>query len=243
MEKKITCPLYRESGTLTMEKRLPYCNLDGRQTVCDGDIQFCEKPDALRKRLEQKRNEILENRGEEGQKKKAYKYKVLVVDDEEALRNMIVAFLARDGHQCATASNGIDALAKIHQHKFDAVITDIVMPQMNGIALTKELLSLFPKLPVMIMTGHSKEYPTESAITAGARDFIGKPFSYDEFMLRFNKMMNDQKVSLESESKQNEMIFHIQRESADRINELQREIESLQNRLYGGGPFKNDKWL
>ncbi len=233
----------RDSGALATGKGVRYCNLDGNQTLCDGDIRFCEKPDVLRKRLEQKRNEILENRGEELQKKKSPKYKVLVVDDEEALRNMIVAFLSRDGHQCVTASNGIDALAKVRQDKFEVVITDIVMPQMNGIALTKELLSLYPKLPVMIMTGHSKEYPTESAIKAGARDFIGKPFSYDEFMLRFNKMMSDYKTALEIESKQNETIFHIQRESVDRINELQREIESLQNRLYGGSLFKNDKWL
>lgn len=243
MEKKITCPLYRGSGTLTMEKELRYCNLDGNQTLCDGEIQFCEKPDALKKRLEQKRNEILENRGEEAQKKKSSRYKILVVDDEESIRNLIVAFLSRDGHQCVTAKNGIDALAKIRQDKFDAVITDIVMPQMNGIALTKELLSRYPKLPIMIMTGHSKEYPTESAIMAGAKDFVGKPFSYDEFMLRFNKMMSDYKISLEIESKQSEMIFHIQRESADRINELQREIESLKSRLYGGSPFKSDKWL
>ncbi len=238
MEKKLTCPLYRDSGTLIIEKELRYCNLDGSQTACDGNIQLCEKPDALRKRLEQKKNELLENRAEENQKKKPFRYTVLVVDDEESLRNMLVAFLSRDGHQCATASNGIEALAKIRQYKFDAVITDIVMPQMNGIALTKEVLSLYPRLPVMIMTGHGKEYPTELAIKAGARDFIGKPFSYDEFMLRFNKMMSDYKISLELESKQNETIFHIQRASSDTINELQREIESLRSRLYGGGPFR-----
>ncbi len=238
MEKKLTCPFYRDSGTLIVEKELRYCNLDGNQTVCDGNIQFCQKPDALRKRLEQKKNELLENRAEESQKKEPLKYKILVVDDEESLRNMIVAFLSRNGHQCATAGNGIEALAKARQYKFDAVITDIVMPQMNGIALTKEVLSLYPKLPVMIMTGHSKEYPTELAMQAGARDFIGKPFSYDEFMLRFNKMMSDYKISLELESKQNETIFHIQRASSDAINELQREIESLKSRLCGGSPFR-----
>ncbi len=242
MEKKLTCPFYRDSGTLIIEKQLRYCNLDGNQAFCDGNIQSCKKPDALRKRLEQKRNELSENRVEENQKEKSFRYKVLVVDDEESLRNLIVAFLARDGHQCATASNGIEALAKVRQYKFDAVITDIVMPQMNGIALTKEVLSLYPKLPVMIMTGHSKEYPTELAMKVGARDFIGKPFSYDEFMLRFNKMMSDYKISAELESKQNEMIFHIQRASSDTINELQREIESLKNRLYGGTPFKGDHW-
>jgi response regulator RpfG family c-di-GMP phosphodiesterase len=95
----------------------------------------------------------------------------------------------------------------------------------------------------MIITGHSKEYPTESAIMAGARDFIGKPFPLDEFILRFNKMMSDHRISLEMESKQNEMIFHIQRESSDRIHELQREVESLKSKLYGGSPLHTNKWL
>jgi len=243
MEKEPTCSFYRDSGTLAMGKGLGYCDLDGNQTVCNGDTQFCEKPDVLRKQFEQKRNEIPGSGGEEGQKKKSPKYKVLVVDDEEPVRNMLVAFLSRGGHQCETASSGIEALMKTHQNKFDAVITDIVMPQMNGIALTEELLRLYPKLPIMIMTGYSKEYPTESAIMAGARDFIGKPFSYDEFVLRFNKMMSDCKISLEVESKQNGVVFHIQRESSDRINELQREIESLKSKLYGGTPFKTNKWL
>jgi len=237
------CSFYRGRETLNLGRGIGYCDLDGNQTLCDGDIQFCEKPDALRKQLEQKRNEILENRGEGGQKKKASQYKVLVVDDEEPLKNVVAAFLSREGHQCETASNGTEALMKIRQSKFDAVITDIVMPQMNGIALTKELLSLYPKLPVMVMTGHSKEYPTELAMMAGARDFIEKPFSFNEFILRFNKMMRDHKFYLEVESKQNEIIFHIQRESSDRINELQREIESLKNKLYGGSPFKTSGLL
>ncbi len=225
------CPFYRDSGNPAMGTGLGYCDLDGGQALCEGDIQFCDKPDVLRKQLEQRKNEILENRGQEGQKEKSSKYKVLVVDDEEPLRNLMVAFLSKRGHQCVTASSGTEALNKIHQNKFDAVITDIVMPQMNGIMLTKELLSLYPKLPVMIVTGNSKEYPAELALGAGARDFIEKPFSYGELILRFNKMMSDHKISFEIESKQNEMIFQIQRESSERMNNLRREIESLKNGL------------
>ena len=147
------CSFYRSRETLNAGCGIGYCDLDGNQTVCDGDTQFCEKPDAMRKQLEQKRDEILENRGEEVQKKKSSKYKVLVVDDEEPLRNMVVAFLSREGHQCVTASNGVEALNKIHEDNVDAVITDIVMPQMNGIALTRELLRVYSKLPVILLEG------------------------------------------------------------------------------------------
>jgi diguanylate cyclase (GGDEF)-like protein len=68
------------------------------------------------------------------------------------------------------------------------------MPLTDGITLTKELLKLYPNLPVMIMTGHADEHAAESAISAGAREFIKKPFFIDEFILRFDKMMRDHKA-------------------------------------------------
>jgi CheY-like chemotaxis protein len=203
------CPYYRISETLGMGKGLGYCDL-GAEAICEGDIQFCEKPDNLRKQLsERKRIGVLENRGEEGQKKKPFQYKVLVADDDEQLRKIVVTFLSREGHRCVTASNGIEALNRIHQDKFDAVISDIVMPEMDGITLTKELISLYPKLPIMIMTGYNNQYPTEWAITAGARGFISKPFSYDEFILRFSKMMSDREMLCQMEAKQNEMVLRL----------------------------------
>ena len=103
----------------------------------------------------------------------------------------IAAVLSKQKHQCVTASNGVEALDKVNQTRFDAVIADIVTPEMDGVALTKEISSLHPNLPIMVMTGHSEEYSAESVITAGARDFIEKPFSIDEFIFRFNKMMHN----------------------------------------------------
>ncbi len=227
------CPFYWDSEGLATGRGLGYCDLSG-QAICEGDIRFCEKPDLLRKRLsEQQSNEVCKNEGAQGQKNPS-KYKTLVVEDEEHVRKIVVTFLIREGHQCLTAGNGVDALNKASQIKFDAVITDIVMPEMNGIALTRELLRRYPKLPVMIMTAYSNQYPTQVAIVAGARDFIGKPFSHDEFILRFNKMMRDQEISLEIETKQREVLFRTQRESLERIGELKREIENLTSQLSSG---------
>jgi diguanylate cyclase (GGDEF)-like protein len=75
--------------------------------------------------------------------------------------------------------------------KFDALITDIVMPEMDGIALTKDLSKRDQSLPVMAMTGYTEEYSVEMAIAAGAREFIKKPFSVSELLIRFEKMMHD----------------------------------------------------
>ncbi len=227
------CAFYRNSKSLSIGRGLGHCDLFG-ESICEGGVRFCEKPDLLRKRLSDlERNEVCRNKGEQGQKEPS-RYKVLVVDDEEPLRRLIIAILSRHGHQCLTAGNGVDALNKASQIKFDAVITDILMPEMNGIALTRELLGLDPKLPVMIMTGYSREYPTGLAIAAGARDFIGKPFRTDEFVLRFDKMMADQEISLEVEAKQREILFQAKRDSSEQINELKRQVETLTNRLSSG---------
>jgi CheY-like chemotaxis protein len=223
------CTFYRDSESLTVGIGLGHCDLFG-QAICEGDIQFCQNPEELKKELlEQQQKELEKNREEGNQKEKLSNYKILVVEDEEPLRKIVVAFLSREGHQCVTASNGIEALSKIHKNKVDAVITDIAMPQMNGINLTRELLSLYPKLPIMVMTGYSKEYPAELAIKAGARDFIGKPFSYDELILRFDKMMSDHESLLQVEAKQKEMFLRVQRESSEKISELQREIQGIRS--------------
>jgi CheY-like chemotaxis protein len=224
------CPFHQDSQDLILGRK--YCGLNGKQTICAGDIQFCENPNALRKRLLEQSSKDGSNEKEEGQKETLYYYKVLVVDDEEPMRKLIVTLLAKQGHQCLTASNGIEALNRIREIKVDAVITDIVMPEMDGIALTKEMISLYPNLPIMVMTGYSKEYSAESAITAGARDFIEKPFSIEEFLVRLNKMMRDYETFCQMKVKQNQMVFRLSKQSLEETNELKREIESLKSKLY-----------
>jgi len=120
-------------------------------------------------------------------------YKILIVDDEEQVRNLIVSLFSNYGHVCETAKDGGEALETIRKNSFDSAVIDIVMPVMDGITLTRELVNLYPNLPIMIMTGHADEHSAGSAIAAGAREFIKKPFSIGEFILRFDKMMRDRK--------------------------------------------------
>jgi YesN/AraC family two-component response regulator len=87
--------------------------------------------------------------------------------------------------------DGVDALNKMKGNKIDAVITDIKMPKMDGIILTKEISTQYPGVPVMVMTAFDEEYSAGTAISLGAREFIKKPFSPDEFALRLNKMIGD----------------------------------------------------
>jgi len=224
--------LYLDSQNPAIDRSSSYFNHRINQATWAGHIQFCENPYTLRKTLlKQKRNEGLNNNGEEGQKNSHPHYKVLVVDDEELMRELIVTLLSEQGHQCITAGNGVEALNKMKRNKVDAVITDIVMPEMDGITLTKEILSLYPYLPIMVITGHSKEYSAEDALAVGARDFIEKPFSIEEFLLRLSKMMRDYEILCQLKVKQNQMVFRLSKKSLEETNDLRREIESLKSRL------------
>ena len=135
-------------------------------------------------------------------------YTILVVDDEELIRNLLVTFLSKMGHSCVIAIDGVDALDKMKRNKIDIVITDIKMPNMDGIILTNKISLQYPELPIMVMTAFDEEYSAGVAISAGAREFIKKPFSLDEFAIRLHKMINDSETlkRLKSEKKPDEDV-------------------------------------
>lgn len=176
------------------------------------------------------RDELITTGGK--QKVNLSRYKVLVVDDEAQMRELIVKLLSLLGHQCITAGSGLEALEKAEEEKIDAVVTDIVMPEMDGIVLTRELSKKRYRLPIMIITGHSKEYSEESALAAGAREFIRKPFSIEEFLLRFRKMMRDHEAVVQMEARTSRMIFNLHQECSEKVKELEREVGKFKGRLY-----------
>lgn len=122
------------------------------------------------------------------------RYNILIVDDEPVTRDMLTTLLSSNGYKCDVAFNGKQALAKMDSKEYSAVITDVVMPDMDGISLTREISKKYPLMPVMVMTGYIGEYPPDEAIKAGASDFINKPFTTEEFIVRFNRMMRDQEI-------------------------------------------------
>ena len=126
------------------------------------------------------------------------KASVLIVDDNENMREVLALILSRRGHRCESAANGREAMEKIEQGSFDAVVTDVEMPEMDGIALTKELTRHHSHLPVMIITGRLDDRHMELAFaTCAAREFLRKPFDISEFVTKFYKMLSFQRLTSE----------------------------------------------
>jgi CheY-like chemotaxis protein len=149
------------------------------------------------------------------------RYTILVVDDEELVRNLVVSLLSKLGHSSITAVDGVDALDRMKGNKVDAVITDIKMPNMDGVALTVEMLKRFPGLPILVMTAFGEEYSAGAAIAAGAREYIKKPFSPDEFFAQLQKMINDSETikRLKSEKALDENVQDLMSELEESLKE------------------------
>ena len=112
------------------------------------------------------------------------KTQFIVVDDDETLLDVLKRFLTIQGHDCEVFSSAEAALDHIANKPCDILITDIILPGMKGLQLTKEVRQSRPDTNVIVMTGFIDDFSYDQAIEAGASDFIKKPFTMHEMMLR-----------------------------------------------------------
>lgn len=105
--------------------------------------------------------------------------KILVVDDDPQLLDTLVELLEEEGARVVTASNGADAIRLSHAQAFDVIISDIQMPEIDGIELVRRLSKLQEGKPVILMTGFGSVDTLEEAMKHGAFDYLLKPFSMD----------------------------------------------------------------
>jgi len=101
---------------------------------------------------------------------------VLVVDDEDRIRSLLMDTLSALGYHALGAKNGEEALSLLETEKLDLVITDVRMPKMNGLSLLKNIKGRNPLLPVIIITGYNFTYTKDQAMESGADGFLAKPF-------------------------------------------------------------------
>lgn len=113
----------------------------------------------------------------------AENYKILITDDDANLRDLLTEAVRGWGCQADSASNGEEAIEKLKAERFDMVITDLMMPGMDGIELLKRAMAFDKGLLVVIITGYAAIETALKAIREGAYDYIAKPFRLDELRL------------------------------------------------------------
>jgi two-component system response regulator PilR (NtrC family) len=125
-------------------------------------------------------------------------HKILVVDDEEIIRESLSFVLKKEGYIVEEAENGKAAYDKIVSDYFDVVITDLEMPGMRGIQLVEEIQKLNIQTSIVIITAYGSLDTAISALRSGASDYILKPIEFDEILIKIQKLLEIKDLLLEN---------------------------------------------
>ncbi|MEY2674633.1 MAG: hypothetical protein RLZZ514_1198 [Actinomycetota bacterium] len=115
--------------------------------------------------------------------------KVLVVDDEPNIRDLLTTSLRFNGYSVYAVGNGNDAVAAAEKGKPDIILLDVMLPDQSGFAVTKKLRSMGIDVPVLFLTARDETEDKVTGLTVGGDDYMTKPFSLDEIMARISAIL------------------------------------------------------
>ncbi len=121
---------------------------------------------------------------------------ILIVDDDVAIRESMNEFVDMSGYESSTAASAEEALEMLEEKSADVVITDIMLPGMDGLELTDRIKKNHD-IDVIVMTGYSGDYSYEEAISKGASDFVFKPVRFEELLLRLRRVLKERNLTQE----------------------------------------------
>jgi len=124
--------------------------------------------------------------------------RVLVVDDEKFIREILAEFLGMEGYLVRTAEDGSSALAELGRSHYDLVISDLKMPKMGGMELLEAMAKVAPNALTVIMTGFGTVETAIDAMKRGAYDYILKPFKVEEVTMIVQRGLEKQRLSAEN---------------------------------------------
>ncbi|PYO94901.1 MAG: two-component system response regulator [Gemmatimonadetes bacterium] len=143
----------------------------------------------------------------------------LVVDDEPRLRRVLVRLLAGEGFTCAEAGSGVEALRELEKEPAPLVISDLRMPEMDGVTLLREIIMRWPETAVIVVTAVAEVESAVACLQMGALDYVAKPFHLDEVRARVSQALDKRRLITENRSYQQSL--------EDRVEAQARRIEEL----------------
>ncbi len=126
--------------------------------------------------------------------------RILVVDDDQAVRDSLARSLQYSGYEVSTASDGLEALAHLSASKADAVVMDVMMPRVDGLETTRMLRSSGNDVPILILTARDAVGDRVDGLDAGADDYMVKPFALDELLARLRALTRRTKAEAAAEA-------------------------------------------
>lgn len=115
-------------------------------------------------------------------------YSILIVDDEEMIRRLIAKYAVYEGHTVTEAGDGMEAVRLCRENHYDIMIIDIMMPELDGFSACREIRK-FSNIPIIMLSARGEEYDKINGFELGIDDYVVKPFSPKELMLRIEAVM------------------------------------------------------
>jgi DNA-binding response OmpR family regulator len=115
--------------------------------------------------------------------------KLLIVDDEQKIRELIVKYAAFEGYETAEAENGMQAVEVARSTPFDLIVLDIMMPELDGFSAAREIRKTSPHVPIILLSARGEEYDKIHGFEIGIDDYVVKPFSPKELMMRVGAVL------------------------------------------------------
>ena len=161
--------------------------------------------------------------------------KILVVDDEEAIREVVSTLLEAQGYHCAVVGNGRAALEHLKENSHDLVLSDMVMPEMDGLKLLEWLRAHRQEVPVIMITAMHDISTALEAIRRGAYDYILKPFEKDQLFLSVRRALEHRRLVLENRNYQRNLEKLVEERTAQLSHTLRQLEESYDETLWALG--------
>lgn len=134
-------------------------------------------------------------------------YKILVVDDEEMIRKLIAKYAIFEGHEVTEAKDGIEAIQLCRDNTFDIMIIDIMMPELDGFSACREIRK-HSDIPIIMLSARGEEYDRINGFELGIDDYVVKPFSAKELMLRVDAIMKrSNKAKINKKDNENDIFI------------------------------------
>ncbi len=121
--------------------------------------------------------------------------RILITDDEAKIRSLIAKYAAHEGFETDEACNGMEAVDKCEKNTYDLVIMDIMMPELDGFSAVKEIKKSHPDMPFIMLSALGEEYDKIHGFDLGVDDYVVKPFSTKELMMRIHAILKRTKSS------------------------------------------------
>ncbi len=132
-------------------------------------------------------------------------YNILVVDDEARIRSIIKKYAEFEGHKVYEAADGMEAVSLCRTNEFDMVIMDIMMPELDGFSACREIRKN-SQIPIIMLSARSEEYDKINGFELGIDDYVTKPFSPKELMLRIEAVMKRVKSPVMQNKKKENVV-------------------------------------